>query len=160
VLSIELAYGCEESIRSLFDEYTKLLVELDSGFENYLNMQGYSSEVSNLKEKYGLPKGRIYIAYLDGEAAGCIALKPFDDVNCEMKRLYVRARYRGFGIATLLAKTIIADAKQIGYQSMLLDTSPVLADAIFLYEKLGFYKIGKYNNNPLMDNIYMKLDLI
>lgn len=42
---------------------------------------------------------------------------------------------------------------------MLLDTLPFLKSAIRLYEKYGFYKIERYNNNPMDNSIYMKLNL-
>lgn len=42
---------------------------------------------------------------------------------------------------------------------MLLDTFPFLKSAIRMYERLGFYEIACYNDNPMSDSIYMKLDL-
>jgi ribosomal protein S18 acetylase RimI-like enzyme len=80
-------------------------------------------------------------------------------MQCEMKRLYVKPEFRGNGIAKILAERIISDAKSIGYSSMLLDTLPFLQTAISMYRKMGFYEIECYNDSPLDDTIYMKLDL-
>ncbi len=58
-----------------------------------------------------------------------------------------------------LARRIVADAGEIGYTQMLLDTLPFLERAIAMYRALGFYKIPSYNDSPLERTIYMKLDL-
>lgn len=88
-IKTELAYGYPKEIRDLFTEYTNLLIRGDASFQNYLAIQNYDEELQHLDIKYGLPDGRLYIAYCDGEAAGCIGLKKMDDSNCEMKRLFV-----------------------------------------------------------------------
>ena len=125
-ISIDLAYEQEEIVRKLFLEYTKMLIDNDKTFGEYLKLQSYDRELNNLKEKYGLPFGRLYLAYIDNEVAGCIALKRIDKNNCEMKRLYVKEKYRGKKIASKLVDKIIEDAKFIGYKYMLLDTLPFL----------------------------------
>jgi ribosomal protein S18 acetylase RimI-like enzyme len=56
-------------------------------------------------------------------------------------------------------KTIIADAKDIGYRSILLDTFPFMQDAIRLYRKFGFQEIESYNGRPMENLVYMKLGL-
>ena len=158
-LNIHLAYNDIDNIKELFSEYVKLLCYLENDFQDYLNLQDYNNELDNLNEKYGLPNGRLYIAYIDNKAAGCIALRQLSDTDCEMKRLYVRPEYRGNQIGKALVEIIINDAKKIGYQSMLLDTIPALKTAIDLYENMGFYKIPSYNNSPVEKTVFMKLDL-
>lgn len=158
-ISIDLAYEQEEIVRKLFLEYTKMLIDNDKTFGEYLKLQSYDRELNNLKEKYGLPFGRLYLAYIDNEVAGCIALKRIDKNNCEMKRLYVKEKYRGKKIASKLVDKIIENAKFIGYKYMLLDTLPFLKSAINLYKQKGFYEISAYNDSPMNTSIFMKLDL-
>lgn len=86
-------------------------------------------------------------------------MRKIDDENCEMKRLYIRQKFRGKNLGNILVKKIITEARDIGYSYMLLDTLPFLKSAIRLYEKYGFYKIERYNNNPMDNSIYMKLNL-
>lgn len=157
----ELVYGYEyrEDIRELFTEYTNMLVENDSFFKLYLDIQNYDDEILHLEKKYGEPHGRLYLLRVDGEAAGCIALRKLDDDSCEMKRLYVRPQYRGSGFGRLLAEKIISDAREIGYKHMLLDTLPFLREAIDMYKKLGFYEIECYNDSPIDSTIFLRLDL-
>ena len=158
-MEIVLAYTHAQEIASLFSEYTDMLTAHDSSFQKYLDIQGYDDEIHHLEEKYGMPFGRLYLAYYNGEAAGCIGLKHIDKQNCEMKRLYVRPQFRKKHIGKALVQKIIIDAKEIGYSHMLLDTLPFLKNAIHMYEKFGFYPIDSYNNSPMSTSIYMKLDL-
>lgn len=153
------AYDALPEVRGLFSEYTDLLVRGDADFANYLAIQNYDTELEHLETKYGLPHGRLYLAYCENFAAGCIALRRLDEQNCEMKRLYVRPQFRGQHIGKLLTRQIILDAGEIGYSHILLDTLPFLKSAIQLYQNLGFYEIPCYNDSPLETSIYMRLDL-
>lgn len=94
-LKILPAYEYQEEIRALFCEYTALLIAGDGTFKEYLAVQNYDEEISHLSSKYGLPGGRLYIAFYDGEAAGCVGLRKIDEKNCELKRLYVKSAFRG-----------------------------------------------------------------
>lgn len=158
-LEIIPAFDFPNEIRKLFSEYTKMLIAGDSSFQKYLELQNYDEELEHLDLKYGLPDGRLYIAFYHGELAGCIGLRKIDEWNCEMKRLYVRPAFRGKKIGSKLVQQIIKDAKDIGYSHMLLDTLPFLKSAINMYETIGFYEIPSYNDSPMTTSIYMKLDL-
>lgn len=160
-MSIELveAYTHKEEVKVLFNEYTQMLIDGDGNFKDYLGLQNYEHELENLEDKYGLPYGRLYLAFYDGVLAGCIALRKIDNENCEMKRLYVKPQFRGKKIASFLVKQIIEEARQIGYKHILLDTLPFLETAINMYKKYGFYEIPSYNNSPMDNLIYLKYDL-
>ena len=136
-----------------------MLNEGDSSFQKYLEIQNYEEELEHLDVKYGMPDGRLYIAFYGGELAGCIGLRKIDERNCEMKRLYVRPAFRGKNIGSKLIQQIITDAKEAGYSHMLLDTLPFLKSAVHMYKAYGFYEISSYNDSPMDTSIYMKLDL-
>lgn len=158
-IKLVLAYDFKKEVQSLFSEYTDMLVQGDSTFKEYLQIQNYDDELKHLEKKYGLPEGRLYLAYEDEKLAGCIGLKKIDEENCEMKRLFVREQFRGKNIGNILIQKIIDDAREIGYQHMFLDTLPFLESAIHMYRKYGFYEIESYNDSPMENSIYMKLDL-
>ncbi|MDO4273383.1 MAG: GNAT family N-acetyltransferase [Eubacteriales bacterium] len=160
-MSLELkpAYNCKQEIGQLFAEYTEMLISHDSSFEEYLKLQNYEKEIEHLEEKYGVPQGRLYLAYEDGKAAGCIGLRKMDNETCEMKRLYVRPEFRGKHIGNQLIQKIIDDAVQIGYKHMLLDTFPFLKSAVHMYKRFGFYEVECYNDNPMNTAVFMRLDL-
>ena len=83
-IEIVLAYVHTQEINALFSEYTNMLIINDSSFQNYLDIQHYEEEINHLEKKYGMPSGRLYLAYYNGEAAGCIGLK-----NIEIGRAHV-----------------------------------------------------------------------
>jgi len=77
-----------------------------------------------------------------------------------MKRLYLRPQFRGKGLGRVLAERIIAEARQIGYERMRLDTvEPVMKDAVEMYRRLGFKEIAAYCANPISGALYMELQL-
>ena len=152
-------YSYKNHLQELFCEYTRTLTEIEPAFADYLTLQNYDNEIAHMEAKYGLPYGRIYVVFCNNEAAGCIALRRIDDSHCEMKRLYIRPNFRKLGLGTILVKRIIEEASEIGYSAILLDTLPFLYDAIKLYKRLGFYEIPSYNNNPMDNLVYLRLDL-
>lgn len=158
-MELKLGYDTPGAVRELFTEYTQMLVAHDPYFQAYLDLQHYDAEVADLTQKYGLPDGRLYIAWCDGQPAGCIALRRLDDTTCELKRLYVRPAFRGRGIAGVMMQRILDDARAIGYTVMLLDTEPFLRSALKMYRGLGFYEIPRYNDSPLDTTIFLRLDL-
>ena len=153
------AYAYPQEVGRLCAEYTDMLIASDGRFKEYLDMQHYDEELAQLSVKYGLPYGRLYLAFCNDEPVGCIGLRRLDEESCEMKRLYIQPQYQGLGIGSRLVQRIIADAKAIGYAAMMLDTLPFLAEALRLYKKFGFYEIENYNDSPLDNAIYMRLDL-
>lgn len=156
---IQPGYDALGEVSALFREYTDILVAGDPEFKRYLDLQGYDAEAAHPGDKYALPGGRLYLARAEGEPVGCVALRRIDDKRCEIKRLYVRQAYRGLGLGERLVRRIIADARAIGYECLLLDTLPFLTVAIGMYHRMGFVDIPRYNDCPLDSIIYMKLDL-
>ena len=146
-------------IGGLFREYTDMLVAGDPKFARYLDLQNYEEELRHLEGKYGPPRGALILAIENGEAAGCIALKEMDAERCELKRLYVRPAFRGRGLGRTLTDMIVARARAAGYKEMLLDTLPFLQSAQRIYRATGFCEIEKYNDSPMDDATYMKLEL-
>ncbi|MCI6033252.1 GNAT family N-acetyltransferase [Fusobacterium varium] len=151
-IDIKAAYNDLENIKLLFNEYTTML-----GVN--LTFQGYDEEIKNLPGKYALPYGRLYIAYYDNKAAGCIALRKFENDGCEMKRLFVRPEYRHLKIGKKLVDKIIEDARELKYKYMVLDTLSNLHEAVSLYRKSGFQEVEAYYENPLDNVLYFKLEL-
>lgn len=151
-IKVEEAYCHIEDIKTLFNEYVASL-GIDLAFQNY------EEELQALPGKYENPLGRLYIAYADDMPAGCAALRPLDEKRCEMKRLYVRSQFRGLKLGKLLSEKIISDAKEIGYDFLLLDTLSSMEKALALYKSLGFKEIEPYYKSPLEGTHFLCLTL-
>jgi putative acetyltransferase len=140
----------------------ELIMEYAAWLEFKLCFQGFDEEINTLPGKYAPPAGRLLLALWDGKPAAVIALRPLGDTVeiCEMKRLYVRDAFRGHGIGRVLAERLIAEAAEIGYTSMRLDTVPGKMDrAIAMYRELGFTEIAPYYNTPVGQTLFMELAL-
>lgn len=95
----------------------------------------------------------------DGEnIIGTVALKKLNDEHCELKSLYLLEQYHKNGLGYQLLKTAILKAQGDGYKEMYLDTISSSKNAIYLYEKMGFIRIERYNSNSVA-NIFMVLKL-
>ena len=139
-------------VREFFVEYAESLgIDLD--------FQGFEEELANLPGDYVPPDGCLLLAVVNEEIAGCVALHPWDDTVCEMKRLYVRPAYRRTGAGRKLAEAVIQAARDIGYRKMYLDTLPTMQSAQKLYLSLGFRPIPPYRHNPVPGAEFLSLDL-
>ncbi len=142
-----------EDVRALFVEYGRAL-----NFD--LCFQSFDQELRALPGAYAPPAGRLILAEVGGDAAGCIAIKPLEKDVCEMKRLYVRPQFRGRQLGTGLVSRAIEEARGVGYRAMRLDTIDGKMDhAIALYRMVGFREIGPYYPNPIPNALYFELPL-
>lgn len=143
-------------VRALFLDY-----QADLGID--LCFQDFQQEIDQLPGAYAEPSGLIVLATLDDAPAGCCAFRPLvttDHPNaCEMKRLFVRPAYRGFGLGRLLAEHVLTQAQLAGYTNMLLDTLSDMEAARALYQELGFVEVPPYYHNPLPGAHYLKVAL-
>lgn len=145
--SVQLA-----TVRALFLEYAASL-------EISLCFQNFEQELASLPGNYAAPAGRLLLGWRGDQAVGCVALRPFVDGVCEMKRLYVRQAWRHKGVGRTLATAIIGAAVELGYKTMRLDTLSSMKAAISLYRSLGFRQISAYYDNPSDQAVFMELTL-
>jgi ribosomal protein S18 acetylase RimI-like enzyme len=155
----EISLTQAESLADI-DEARTLFKEYEASLDITLCFQSFEQELANLPGDYAPPSGLLVLARIGGDLAGCIALRRLEDGACEMKRLYLRPELRGTGLGKKMLETILAEARQIGYSKMRLDTLPGRMDkAIKLYRSIGFKEISPYYNNPASEALYMELDL-
>jgi ribosomal protein S18 acetylase RimI-like enzyme len=145
-----------DAVRDIFREYAQ-------GLGVDLCFQNFDEELATLPGDYAAPRGALLLAMVDGQVAGCVALRPHDTADypnaAEMKRLYVRPAFRGTGLGRTLAEAALDAARQGGYACVLLDTLNDMEAARALYEDLGFEEIPPYYHNPIPGAHYLKADL-
>jgi len=127
----------------------QLLLEYADAIAVDLEYQDFSAELAALPSPYEPPHGTLLVAYVDGTAAGCVALRRLDENTGEMKRLYVRSAFRGAGLARRLVAGVILAARRADYAELRLDTLPSMESAQALYRQLGFAEIAAYNDTHL-----------
>jgi GNAT superfamily N-acetyltransferase len=142
--------------REIFREYADSL-----GID--LCFQGFEAELAALPGDYAAPQGALLLGLVDGQVAGCGALRPLRESDyanaCEMKRLYVRRAFRRFGLGRALAEALMDRAREAGHSVMLLDTLDEMESARELYASLGFAEVPPYYFNPIAGAHYLKADL-
>lgn len=141
----------------------QLLREYADSLPVDLGFQGFEEELTRLPSVYAQPAGQLLLATVDGAIAGCGAFRPLPEADypdaCEMKRLFVRAAFRRFGLGRQIAQTLLDRATEAGYSTMLLDTLHDMEAARGLYESLGFVEVPPFYFNPLPGAHYLKADL-
>lgn len=120
----------------LFSEHDEYMMEFLGEHRKYYTPY---SKAENLS--------RAWIAYVDGEPAGCAAYRAGDEGVGELKRVFVRPRYRGRGISKELVRTVEGCAIGQGCHTLALDTNSALEPAVTIYRRTGFrvvFREGEY----------------
>jgi RimJ/RimL family protein N-acetyltransferase len=94
--------------------------------------------------------GGAWVATCGSEAAGCILYHPLPgrEAAGEVKRLYVRPAFRRRQIAQRLLERLERFAVSRGDEWLYLDTNDSLRAAIAFYERNGYRRCPRYNENP------------
>ena len=126
-----------------------------------LFLEYYTWAVARNKEEYGLvfdaggpeamvkrymasldeflpPSGILLLAYIDEQPAGLVCMKTLDNSIYEIKRMYVKPKYRGKGIGRALLQEQINRARKHNISSIRLDSSRFMTAAHSLYRSFGF----------------------
>ncbi len=136
-----------------------LLLEYWDSFGFTPCFQNFGEEVASLPGAYAPPSGRLALATVNGEPAGCIALRHVDDRRAEAKRLYVRPAFRGSGIGRALLEWVMSEARTAGYTEIVGDTMPAMQEALALYDRMGFKRAEPYSEHPTEGAIFIRIEL-
>jgi GNAT superfamily N-acetyltransferase len=120
----------------LDEELTRKKGELQSTYNQFNKLTGIND---------------VIIAYVNSEAVGCAAIKFFDKGTFEVKRVFVKEKFRGFGIATEMMIRIEDIAKEKGLVSLIVETYKDFSSAINLYKKLSYEIIENYGQYKDME---------
>jgi len=149
----------EARTRAALESVRALMVEYAEGVGVDLSYQGFEQELAALPGAYAPPAGQLLLAVDGNEAAGCAGVRPYAPGVCELKRLYVRPRWRGSGLGRTLALAAIDAGRALGYVRMRLDTLPSMGPAIALYRSLGFAEVGYDATSPVPGTLVFEVSL-
>ena len=102
------------------------------------------------------PKGWFVVARLEGEPAGCGALKRVDNATGEIKRVWTTPSARGLGVARRVLRKLESAARDDGLITLRLDTNKALTEAHALYRKEGYREIERFSDNPYAHHWFEK----
>ena len=134
----------EEPGRSLVTAMTTEMAELYDGLD--LNRPDMPRAHP---EDFAPPGGAFLTGWRNGEAICCGGLKRLPDGAAEIKRMYVRPDARRQGVARALLAALEAQARELGYDIVRLDTGPRQPHAQAMYLAAGFKPIDNFNDNPV-----------
>ena len=98
----------------------------------------------NNLDKFAEPDGRLLLVKVDGEIAGTISLRKIREDAGEIKRMYVKPKFRGKKLGNLLIEEVIEISLKNELSKLYLDTAHFMSSAISLYKKYGFKETTSY----------------
>jgi len=94
----------------------------------------------------------VVVAYIDDIAVGCGAIKEYEPGTIEIKRMFVKDKYRSKGIATFVLLELEKWTRELGCSKCILETGVKQPEAIRLYTKNNYSIIPNYGQYAGVDN--------
>ena len=90
-------------------------------------------------------RGGVFLVVVDenGAVVGAAGLARVDAHSAEIRKMYLRPEARGHGLGGALLRKLIARARDLGFQRIVLETNAVLKEAISLYQRFGFLRVPR-----------------
>ena len=134
------------AIRIILNEYLSFIAkELIRQPWNYnLDVEYAVNFTMNNLDKFAEPDGRLLLVEVDGEIAGTISLRKIREDAGEIKRMYVKPKFRGKKLGNLMIEKVISISEENGFSKLFLDTSLFMSSAVSLYKKYGFKETTSY----------------
>ncbi|MGR3724013.1 GNAT family N-acetyltransferase [Abyssibius alkaniclasticus] len=123
-----------EFVAFLKDRYPERIAQIDE----YLERQRFVQMLADFRSYFNPPKGECVLARLEGVGVGIVMLKPVQGELCEMNRMFVTPKARGYGVGRRLCTTLFDRARALGYRQMRLGALDRHDEALGLYRSLGF----------------------
>ncbi|WP_370090328.1 GNAT family N-acetyltransferase [Ekhidna sp.] len=132
----------------------------EAWIKQYFEIEESDRKMLNDPQGYILDKGgAILIAELSGKPIGTCALVKMEDRKFELAKMAVSPEARGQKIGWKIGLATIEKAKELGADTIYLETNSVLEPAINLYKKLGFQDAEGYCSPYARCNVQMEMKL-
>lgn len=138
-------------------DFTVLVKLLDKDLlERYGDQQSFFDQFNKLDTIKN-----VVVAFVQNDPVACGAMKRYDDDSMEIKRMFVKEKYRGQGIAKQILRELERWAIELNYTSCVLETGKGQPEAIALYQNVGYKVIENYGQYIGIDNsICMRKKLV
>jgi len=100
-------------------------------------------DLYKIPEIYQKKKSNFWLAMENNEIVGTAALADYGKNQGYLKRMYVGKEFRGTGLAKKLLDTVLAFAREKGFEEIYLGTVPEMAAANKFYQRNGFKRVSK-----------------
>ena len=122
--------------------------------ERYFRVEAHDLEQLDHPETYILPnQGQIFLAKLNDEIVGCVAMVNTGDSEFELAKMAVSPNIQGKGIGKKLCVAAIDYARQLGIKTIWLESNRVLTPALTMYASVGFREV------PSIPTPYARADI-
>jgi putative acetyltransferase len=117
------------------------------------------SDLNDIEGTYFKSGGRFELVEdQDGTLIGTYGVLRLDRHTCKLRKMYLVPGLRGLGIGRRMLDRAVAHAKELGCQTVILETVSSMEEAIRLYRRSGFRPIASEAESPRCDQVY-SLDL-
>ena len=131
----------------------RYFAELDERFRSGFNAEtGGADDVDGMRP----PVGAFVLVRSDDVTVGCGGVHHIDGRTGEIKRMWIDPAWRGLGLGRRLLAHLEEVARELGRRRVILDTNETLAEAIRMYERAGYHRIERYNDNPYAHHWFAK----
>ena len=146
-------------IRIILNEYLSFIAKelIRPPFNFNLDVEHEVNFTMNNLDKFAKPDGRLLLVKVDGEIAGTISLRKIRENAGEIKRMYVKPKFRGKKLGNLLIEEVIRISQGNEFSKVYLDTANFMSSAITLYKKFGFKETAFYPESVLPKGLLNKM---
>jgi ribosomal protein S18 acetylase RimI-like enzyme len=137
-------------VRELFWEYLQWAnAELNRHFGINFDIEEMLNEDMQKLDKFLPPNGCLLLASQNDEVVGLGCLKKLKDDIGEIKRMYVKSKYRKKGIGKAILQQLLVEAGEVGYARVWLDSARFMKAAHAMYRSQGFQEIEPYPESEI-----------
>ncbi|MDC2955456.1 GNAT family N-acetyltransferase [Streptomyces sp. NPDC001260] len=140
-ITVELVDGAAPDARACLDAYAD---DIDARFP-----EGFDKSDLVRPEEVSGAAGAFFVAYEEGRAVGCGALRTLEPGVGEIKHVWVHPEARRLGLAGRILDALEGEAAARGHTVVRLDTHASLTEAQAMYRAAGYREIPAY-----LDHVY------
>ena len=127
---------------------------------HYFTVETHDLEQLDQPEAHVLPNdGQIFLALTNGDVIGCVAVINTGTTGFELAKMAVSPTAQGRGVGKKLCLAAIDYARQLGVETVWLESNRVLTPALTMYGSVGFREVPSVETPYARCNIRMEMRL-